>query len=104
MESMGERIRRMRIDRGLTQEELGKVIGIQKATMQKYECGSTHNMKRTQIKALADFFGVSPAYIMCLEEEQSEDITIMSAIKTMTVEELQQLNDYIDFIISKRKK
>lgn len=34
---MGERIKQLRIANGLTQEELGKYIGVQKAAIRKYE-------------------------------------------------------------------
>lgn len=37
METMGDRIRRLRLSKGLTQEELGKRVGLQRAAINKYE-------------------------------------------------------------------
>lgn len=65
---MGDIIRQLRLQRGITQEELGKIIGVQKSAVRKYEKGAVENIKRTSIKKMADFFGVSPTYLMGLEE------------------------------------
>ena len=37
--NMGERIKQLRIANGLTQEDLGKYIGVQKSAIRKYEKG-----------------------------------------------------------------
>lgn len=70
-ETMGDIIRRLRLERGLTQEELGKVIGVQGAAIRKYESGRVENIKQSSIKKLADFFCVSPAYLMGWKEDDA---------------------------------
>lgn len=70
--NMGDRIKQLRIERGLTQEELGKVIGVQKSAIRKYEAGVVQNLKRSSIEKLANFFGVKPSFLMCLENEQEK--------------------------------
>lgn len=70
-ETMGDIIRRLRLERGLTQEELGKVIGVQGAAIRKYESGRVENIKQSSIKKLADFFCVSPAYLMGWKEDDT---------------------------------
>lgn len=67
--NMGERIKQLRIANGLTQEELGKYIGVQKAAIRKYEKGEVQNMKRSSIEILSNLFKVSPSYLMCIEDE-----------------------------------
>ena len=42
---MGQRIKELRIKNGLTQEELGKYIGVQKSAIRKYEKGEVKNIK-----------------------------------------------------------
>ena len=42
----GERIKMLRKEHNLTQEELGAKIGVQKAAIQKYEKGTVKNIKR----------------------------------------------------------
>ena len=66
--TMGERIKQLREEKGLTQEELGKYIGVQKSAIRKYEKGSVENIKRSSIETLSKIFNVSPSYLMCLDE------------------------------------
>ena len=43
MSEMGNRIRDLRIAAGLTQEQLGEKVGLQKSAIAKYENGKTEN-------------------------------------------------------------
>ncbi len=70
---MGARLRELRESRKLTQEEVGKIIGVQKAAIQKYEKGYVKNLKRESIEKLSKFYGVSADYIMCLDEEHTKE-------------------------------
>lgn len=67
--TMAETIRMLRLQRGITQEELGKIIGVQKSAIRKYESGMVENIPRSSIKRMADFFEVSPSYLMGWEDE-----------------------------------
>ncbi len=82
---MGDIIKQLRLQKGITQEELGKVIGVQKSAIRKYESGMVENMKRTSIKKMADYFGVSPTYLMGMENMNYETINspIEDAILTI---------------------
>lgn len=71
---MGAILKQLRLEKQATQEEVGKVIGVSKATIMKYEKGIVYNMKRSSIAKLADYFGVSPTYLMGLEEKQPINI------------------------------
>lgn len=68
--TMAERIRMLRLQKNLTQEELGKVLGVQKSAIRKYESGMVENIPRSSIKKMADVFGVAPSYLMGWEEEK----------------------------------
>ena len=65
---VGKRIRALRTARGLTQEELGKLLGVKKAAVQKYENGSVENLKRATVLKLSEIFDVSPSYLMGFDE------------------------------------
>ena len=78
--NMGERIKELRLSKCLTQEELGKIIGVQKAAIQKYESGKVKNLKRSTIQTLANLFDVPPSYIMGLEDKENIDAIIPSNI------------------------
>lgn len=60
---MGNRIKQLRLQAHMTQEELGKIIGVNKAAIQKYESGHVTNIKRRKISALCRFFNVSPTWL-----------------------------------------
>ncbi|MBQ2890794.1 MAG: helix-turn-helix transcriptional regulator [Clostridia bacterium] len=70
---MGERLKELRLEKGLTQEEVGKIIGVQKAAIQKYEKGDIKNMKTDAARKLAKFYNVTPAYIMGIDEEEKDE-------------------------------
>ncbi len=78
---MSEILRELRMERGLTQEEVGKVIGVQKAAIQKYEKGDVENMKRSSIQKLSDFYNVSPSYLMGLEEKKDANSEVSEIFK-----------------------
>lgn len=59
--TVGEYIKELRLSKNLTQEDLGRIAGVKKAAVQKWESGQTQNLKRTTIKVLADYFNVSAA-------------------------------------------
>ena len=66
--SMGKRILELRMKKGMTQEEVGKIVGVQKAAVQKWENGITKNLKRDAIEKLSNFFGVTPSYLMAMTD------------------------------------
>ena len=69
--SIGEYIKRLRLNKGLSQEELGRIVGVQRAAVQKWEAGITTNLKRETIQKLSSYFDVSPATF--IEDELSDE-------------------------------
>lgn len=94
--NMGERIKQLRIANGLTQEELGRYIGVQKAAIRKYEKGEVQNIKRSSIEILSNLFKVSPSYLMCINEENN-----VSVAKTTTI---PLISNFLDNLEISRKK
>lgn len=50
---IGTIIKNARLDKGLTQEELGDIVGVQKSAIAKYENGRVVNIKRSTLQKLA---------------------------------------------------
>lgn len=69
--TIGERLKRLRIEKGLTQEEVGKILGVTKGAVQKYETGQITNFRSDTIKKLCNLFGIAPAYFVF--EDVAED-------------------------------
>ncbi|PKE47680.1 helix-turn-helix domain-containing protein [Macrococcoides caseolyticum] len=65
-----EIIKKLRLEKGLTQEELGKLIGVSKSTINKYENGTIKNFKNETLEALSRIFDVPISYILNLKTEE----------------------------------
>lgn len=64
-----ERIRDMRIDKGLSQEEIGKLLNVKQNTYSQYEIGVL-NYPLDVIMTLAEFYGTSVDYLLGLTDEK----------------------------------
>ena len=79
--TMGEKIKLHRTRLGLSQEELGAKVNVNKAAVQKWERGTVQNIKRSNIKILAELFEISPADLMCWEEKYNKDGKLAEEVK-----------------------
>lgn len=61
---MGEKIQKLRLEKEMTLEQLGSLVGVGKSTVRKWENGMIANMRRDKIAKIADALGVSPGYLM----------------------------------------
>lgn len=59
--NIGDYIKKLRTENGYSQEELGALLGVQRAAVQKWECGTVKNLKRDTIKKLSEIFNVPPS-------------------------------------------
>ena len=66
----GERIRQLRIEHQMTQEELGAKVGVQKAAIYKYENSLVVNLKRSTIEKLALVLETTPTYLIGMEDSE----------------------------------
>ena len=66
---MSKRIKDLRLERGLTLEQVAQVVGVGKSTVRKWETGMIANMKRDKIASLAKALGTTPAYLMGWKED-----------------------------------
>lgn len=72
-ESMSQRIKDLRREKGLTLEQVADIVGVGKSTVRKWETGMIANMKRDKIAALAKALGTTPAFLMGWKEEEADD-------------------------------
>lgn len=91
----GERIRQLRIEHQMTQEELGAKVGVQKAAIYKYENGLVVNLKRSTIEKLALVLETTPTYLMGMEDSESNQnaYTELSPTQTKLLDAFDQLNE-----------
>lgn len=74
--TMGERIKELRRNAGMTQEELGNKIGVTAQAVSKWECGSVPDTEL--IPKIADCFGVAIDALFGREYDNYDAYNIMS--------------------------
>lgn len=67
MEGLGERIRDLRNEKGISQPQLAEKIGVSNAVISYWE-NNINEPKATYIKLLSEFFNVSPSYLLGLSD------------------------------------
>lgn len=61
---MARKIKELRLSKGMTLEQVAKIVGVGKSTVRKWETGMIANMKRDKIALLAQALSTTPAYLM----------------------------------------
>lgn len=69
---VGKRIKEARLAVGMTQQELGDAIGVQKSAIAKYENGRVVNIKRDTLQKMAKVLSVKVSDFIT-DEEFSEE-------------------------------
>ena len=104
---IGQKIKQARMAKGLTQEELGNMVGLQKSAIAKYENGRVVNIKRSTLQKLAQALDLrgSDLIIESNPEEAAEfsakvllDMELMGALEkyyTLTEEKKKMVRDLI---------
>lgn len=62
--TLGEKIRELRLARGMTLEEVARIVGVGRSTVKKWEDGAIANMRRDKIALLGKALDVEPSYLM----------------------------------------
>lgn len=97
------RIKQKREELGLSAEELGKIIGKAKTTIYRYESGFIDKMPSEILLKIANALGVTPLYLMGIETPVKEENELLDLIKQLNKEETEELSNFVDYLISKRK-
>lgn len=87
MSSLPERIKELRLERELTQEEFGKLFGIVKSTVSLYESGKSTPDDEIK-KRIAQYFNVSIDYLLGFSNIRNP---YLSDESDFTLEELKLL-------------
>lgn len=84
---IGRRIKQRREELGLTQEELGKPLGLNKSTIQRYENGLVSKIKLPVLESIAVKLGVSPDWLALKTDDMSifdpepkQDLEVMNNV------------------------
>ena len=105
--SPGERIKELRLLYEMSQDELGRRVGVQRAAINKYEKGTVENIPIKTIEKIAKVFDVSPSYIVGWTNEEaslSAEVKTIQGVKLFYGKESVELLEYFNNLTPQGKK
>ncbi len=103
---IGERLYDLRKDKGLSQEELGKILNINKHSISSYERDKSEPPDDIKIR-LAKFFNVSIDYLLGMTDSPNpynndyRVVVLPNNFDSSDEEELRKYMKYLDFLHKK---
>lgn len=99
---IGSRLKELRLARGVTQSELGKVLGVTKASVCCYEKGARTPTIDNLID-LVNYFGVSADFLLgcdkiVLTKKDKPKTYLMTEEEVNFIEQLRKMKNYDSFI------
>lgn len=67
---MDNRLKQLRSEKQLTMQEVADYVGVNVATVSRWENGEIANMRRDKVAKLAELFNVRPSYILGMTDTQ----------------------------------
>ena len=98
---LGQKIKQARLQKGLTQEELGKIVGLQKSAIAKYENGRVVNIKRSTLQKLAKALDLRGSDLI-IESNPKESATLHARV-LMDTELMLSIEQYYGLSDEKKK-
>ena len=92
-ELIARRIREVREDNGLTQEALGRVVGVTKYAVSRWEKGKVENMRREVLVTLSETYGVSALWLMGLDVPKRKQTEAESELHRAIDDKLMWLDE-----------
>ena len=89
---IGKKIKEARNIKGLTQEELCKLVGVQKSAIAKYESGRVVNIKRSTLQKIASALNMRPSELIF--EDSPKDTATFHVKIISDLELMDSLKDY----------
>jgi len=89
----GEIIKNLRHMNNLTQDDMSKILGVKKSSIQKYESGAVSNLKMQTIRTICEHFEISPYVLVFPEKINDMDTALMFHIGENDSKHLVNLNN-----------
>lgn len=103
--TFGERLRTLRKEKGMSQEELGRAVHVSPRVIGYYETDNRFPKSRAALLGLAHALGVSLDYLLDNPVRQETGCpSRFCYMKMMTPEERAQVNDYIAYLRYKKRQ
>ena len=106
--SPGTRIKELRTLSGMSQEELGRRVGVKRAAINKYEKGTVENIPLKTIEKIANIYDVSPTYIVGWNGDESNplsaEVKVIQGVQNFFGKEAVELIEIYTNLNSKGKR
>lgn len=102
--SIGEKIKSARIAKGMTQEELGEILGVQRSAIAKYENGRVVNIKRSTLKKISNVLGIRPSELIYEEIEKNPAGIAEKHLDLILDEDINEIFDDFKLLDDSQKK
>lgn len=94
---IGERIKNRRAELGLTLEEIGNAVGVNRSTIKRYESGQTRRIPFETMERLSVALKTTPEFLEGLDVP--EDIPVLDAEVMMIARDMKTLpKDKLDML------
>ena len=113
---IGNRIKQVRQEKGLSLRELGEIIGISGATIQRYENGLINRLKLPVIESIANALGVNPSWLIFKSKNKyktlvndkntisSENKDLLNKFNKLSPNRQKRINKFIDMELEEQKE
>lgn len=107
MKSVGERIKKLRVEKGLTAKEISERLNINASTISKLE-NDKKSIDSDELKKYASFFSTSADFILGLDTSADDVVMCMKRDKNLEesdIKDIQFIMDLMDeatFLYSKK--
>ena len=97
MSEIGKRLKHVRLERGLTLQDIGKGVGLSRAGISSIETGSTKSPKPENLFKIADFLNVNPRWLCTGKGEVDPNYAYTNTYKGRPLTDIQE-NVIDDFL------
>lgn len=91
--NIGQEIKRLRTEKGMTLEQLGNKCDVGKSTVRKWENGMIKDMRRDKIEKLANALDVSPSHFFEYDSSNEKNTDKISNIYPIEIHRLPMLGE-----------
>ena len=101
--ALGGNVRQVfNLKKGLTQEALGELLGVQKSAIAKYESGRVVNIKRSTLKKISEVLGIRPAELITDIETKPVELAELHA-DMLKDEDMVEIYTYLKHLNAKKR-
>lgn len=100
MQIFGQRLKELRKSRNVSSEELAKVIGVNKSTINRYENFEFKSVKQSTLDIIADYLDVDVDYLI----GKSNDRYTLNSLKNLLKKAQRSVDDILDITVELLKQ